>query len=245
MYTGDLPVAATRRKNHPYRNRRNNIKEEAVVRKSSATKSITVALLLIGAATIAYSDVKIGFNAGLSWPLDEGTEELNMGFRVGIDGYVTILPPLLAGFSVGYSRWGIDEDELIDEIEGILEGDVDGAVHMVELMPNVRLTIPRLISPFDVFGQFGIGVYIRTERVELEGESPLGQLVSDRPLDDTDGRLGLQAGPGIAYNFLNIFSAEVSGLYNLLFEEGPRSQYITLQAGLSVLIPRKEAEEEQ
>jgi hypothetical protein len=206
-------------------------------------KAMVAMVLAIGLARGAGRDVVLGVHGGLSWPLDEGTDELNTGFTVGASGYLTLIPNLLAGLGVSYNRWGVDEEELINEIEGIIGGDVDGAVHMVEIMPTVRLTVPRLLRSFDIFGQFGIGVYIRTEQVEVEGTGTLGELISGKPLDDTDGRLGMQVGPGVSYGFLNFFGVELSGLYNLLFEEGPRSQYITLRAGLTVTIPRREPKE--
>jgi hypothetical protein len=206
-------------------------------------KGMMAVLLAAGLVDSARADIRLGLNGGLSWPLDEGTDELELGFRVGVYGMYTLVPNLSAGLVVGYNRWGVDENELIDEIESLFRGDVDGAVHVVELIPAARLTIPGLFSRFDLFGQLGLGVYIRTEQVEFEGTGPLGELITGKPLDDTDGRLGLQVGPGVAFEFLRYFGLEVSGLYNLLFEEGPRSQYITLQAGLGVRIPRMAPEE--
>lgn len=198
-----------------------------------------VAVVLTAIALVmspANAGIRLGAHGGLSWLLDEGADDFQTGFTVGASAFQPLVPYVELGLRAAYNRWAVEEDEVINELEEVLDGDVDGAAHMVEIIPSARITSPFGFPPFSPFVQAGVGVYIRSEQVSVEGTGPLGDLIEKEPFDDTEARLGFQAGPGVSLKLVRIVGIEVLGLYNLLFEEGDRSQYITLNAGVTLAL---------
>jgi hypothetical protein len=191
-------------------------------------------LVVLAMVGIAGADVQFGVNGGLSWPFDEGADDFNVGFAVGANGFLVATPNLLIGGRVAYNRWGIDESEIGFQNPEVLFADVDGATHVIELIPSVRLRSNMEDFLLNVFAQAGVGVYIRAAHASIEGF--VDDTRVDRDVyDDTDGRLGLQAGGGISLGAAGRFGLELYPLYNLIFESDEElSQYITFNLGVSV-----------
>ena len=193
---------------------------------------VVAALVSVGSA-----DVQFGVNGGLSWPFDAGADDFNTGFAAGAHGFIVVTPNLLLGARAAYNRWGIDEDEIRNDFVDVIDADVDGATHVIELLPAARLMSDLYDWPFDIFAHAAVGVYIRTQHAGLEGETADGEEVDIDLFDETDGRLGLQVGGGLSLGKTNGLTVELYPLYNLIFSGEELSQYMTANVGIVLRLP--------
>ncbi len=199
---------------------------------------IAVCVFLAGTLTRSDAAVQFGINGGISKTVDAAADEFNLGFDVGAHGFIELMPNLLLGMRVAYNRWGADDEEISDIFENLSDADVEGSTHIIELLPSVRITSAAEMSPLNFFGQLGLGAYVRTGEVTAEGLGPLGEAVTESAYGDTDVRLGVQIGAGIAVGDIQTITIEVFPMYNVLFEtDDSRRQYFTVNVGVSLRLP--------
>lgn len=194
-------------------------------------------LVMVALVGIGSADVQFSVNGGLSWPFDAGADDFNTGFVVGGHGFLAVTPNLLIGARAAYNRWGIDEFEVSQDFPDVINPDVDGATHVIELLPAARLMSDLYDWPFNIFAHAAVGVYIRTQHASLEGQSADGVDVDIDLFDETDGRLGLQAGGGISLGRVDGLTVELYPLYNLIFSGKNLSQYMTANVGIVLRLP--------
>jgi hypothetical protein len=163
------------------------------------------------------------------------TNDFDAGLVVGGYGFLEITPNVLCGLRIAYDHWNIGEGKSMTVGKDLTVMNAGGDYYMMEIMPTLRLATYEELSPVNIFGQFGAGPAVRT--VAVQGTGLSGKSVRTKPFDQTDVRVGFQAGPGVSVGDKTV-TVEVLSLYHVLFEtEKTRKRYITFTLGLSFRFP--------
>ncbi len=178
-----------------------------------------VSLLVICAITAQAQPVgdktwQVGVDFGLSQGLDDATENWNMGFSAGANGFYLVNPNSMVGLRVAYNRWGADEE--------VLPTLVDEYVTITEIAPAFRFSTA-WETLFNFYGQVNAGLYMTRYSddigaLELEAESD---------------RFGIGIGGGIAIGDYESYTFEIKPLFHFVFPSDKSYEYMSLSAAVA------------
>ena len=174
-----------------------------------------VVLFVLVSATLIFSqeiEKKSIFeiHGGMSMPIDENSESVNLGFIYGIAWLGKINPNISIGGSASYNRW-------TEEMDLILI-DVKATQKYYEAIGLLRISGTRVNGNY-AFAQFGAGFYSGVTEVEIDGETD----------SSTENDFGINISGGfVLKNFL------VTPSYKYVFANKKDVKWLSLIIGVSI-----------
>lgn len=197
--------------------------------KTSAFCILVLFILLLSMVAGAQETFRISIAGGLAKSDNFESDLYNPGFNVAITPWFLPNKNIHLGLRFAYARWTPDEDAFLAETMTVVTNpDITGSVNIYELLPSIRIAAG--FEPFDLFGQFGAGLYFRDKDIRARGEA-LGSTVSERLIDESDTHFGFSAGIGFTLGELGPFGIEAMASYHIIDIDNGSEQFYTLGGG--------------
>lgn len=177
--------------------------------------------------------LQFGLNAGMAHIVDEEMDEWNIGFNVGANGFFLLNPMIGLGARINYNRFSPDNDDWIEMVQNLTNGDVEGALHVLEISPALRLMTASIARPWNFFFQAATGLEARFSEITVSGDL-FGTQTEIELEDKSERNFTLGLGAGIMLGDIKGFTLELFPEYHMTFPRDENIEYYTVDLGLTM-----------
>jgi len=179
-------------------------------------------------------------NAGISKDMRSKTSNRwNLGFDVGLNGFLSVAGPISIGGRVAYHSWGADgqgwADDYVKDIGGGYTYNLEsssGSQSLIEIVPSARYALLPAISPVQLDLQVGVGLFlVGSSDVSISGSYRSAFSTGHANVTFSNSSMtGVGGQVGLPLTFAG--RIQILPLYTLYSAGGDLYHHITLNAGV-------------
>lgn len=163
-------------------------------RKDLAKILVLAAALVLCAPLQASADMGFEFNIGMDSPVGDLNEYWRVGLGLNGGFFGEITPLVSAGITVGYSKFGLDEDHLLDVLEAPDDVTIDGGdMSAISICAELRAHAGAM-DKATFFGGIGAGLFMVNLEELKDGDD---NLVTEA--FDWENKIGGYVNGGMSY----------------------------------------------
>ena len=176
---------------------------------------LVIPLVILFLGVSLYAEVKIGVHGGANQLFGPQFNAYNLGFSMGGNVFAGISENSYLGLRITYNNFPPDDDEILESLVGLQNGDVDGFAWSIDIVPVLRFSTG-WDFPINIFTEAGAGVSVINSELTITGTIN-GVPVNTTTGFDTQINFISNASLGVTIGLGNAFSIDAFPTFNAIF----------------------------